>query len=66
LPETIGDGDAPARDDAGRVIALPWRPPLLGEPPERSPAFVLEFPTARVRRGEPPETGGSTPPRLAV
>jgi len=48
-------------DDAARVIVLPQRPPLLGEPPERPPAEVIEFPRSAVR-DRPPDA----PPRLAV
>jgi hypothetical protein len=55
----------PERDDAARVIVLPQRPQTLGEPPERPPAEVIEFPSA-ARHGDPPRRDGSTPPRLAV
>ena len=60
-----GGGEAQG-DDAARVIVLPWRPPSLGEPPERPPAEVIEFPSPASRDREPPRWDGSTPPRLAV
>lgn len=55
-------GEVERDDDAARVIVLPWRPPVLGEVPERPPAEVIEFPNMQARDDDPP----STPPRLAV
>ena len=57
-----GGGEVQRDDDAARVIVLPWRPPLLGELPERPPAEVIEFPSTQARDDDPP----TIPPRLAV
>jgi hypothetical protein len=44
------------------VIVLPWRPPILGDLPERPPAEVIAFPAPVAQDRRPPEP----PPRLAV
>jgi hypothetical protein len=53
-------GDPQRDEEVGHVVVLPWRPPALGELPERPPAEVIPFP--RPAAGDRPP---DAPPRLA-
>jgi len=57
----MSSGEGRPEELGGDVIVLPWRPPSLGELPERPPAQVIPFPCPEARE-RPPDA----PPRLAI
>jgi hypothetical protein len=48
------------------VVPLPERPDADEQAVEGPPAVVLWFPLREEPEGEPPESDGGTPPRLAI
>jgi hypothetical protein len=48
------------------VVPLPERPDADEQAVEGPPAVVLRFPFRNEPEGEPPESDGGSPPRLAI
>ena len=48
------------------VVPMPERPEPDEETADGRPALVLVFPPRFRLEGEPPESGGGSPPKLAV